>query len=322
MENEIDIVFTWVDGNDPAHKKKIEPYLSKQAAISDDIAGPTRFRSVGEIFYSVSSILRYAPFVRKIFIITDEQNPNIDEFIRENFPDNKIPIEIVDHKVIFEGYEEYLPVFNSRAIETCTYRIPDLRENYVYFNDDCFLVRPIQPTDWFVDDKSVTYGKWSSIFYYQIISMLKPRKNGHKPVGFKDGMVTAARNYGYKKRYIHMEHVPHPLKKSVLAGYYAKHQDLFKANISYKVRDRKQINTQELYYLIMTDSNRLILKPSDNLLCMKPIKRGDGYLTKKHKTYENNPDIKFACIESLDMANESDQKRSLDWLQKVIGVKP
>ena len=76
----VDVVISWVDGNDPAHKQKIQPYLDSQARKSEDIAGPTRYGSVGEIFFCVASIYRFAPFIRKIFIITDNQNPNLDEY--------------------------------------------------------------------------------------------------------------------------------------------------------------------------------------------------------------------------------------------------
>jgi len=92
----VDVVISWVDGNDPAHKQKIKPFLDSQSRKSDDIAGSTRFDSVGEIFYCIASIYRFAPFVRKIFIISDNQNPCMDEFIQENFPESKIEIEIVD----------------------------------------------------------------------------------------------------------------------------------------------------------------------------------------------------------------------------------
>lgn len=318
---EIDVVFTWVDGNDPEHKKRIAPYLNPQAQASDDIAGPTRYRSEGEIFYSVASVLRFAPFVRKIFIVTDNQNPNLDKFIEKNFPENKIPIEIVDHKEIFRGYEEYLPVFNSRAIETCLFRIPGLSENYVYLNDDIFLIRPIKPSDWYIEDKSVAYGHWRSLHLDRLLWLIKPMKNGHKPIGFKDGMIMAARKYGKKWRYFHLDHLPHPLKKSVIADFYSKNPQHFLSNISHKFRSAKQFNTQELYYLSMLDAGKAIIKPStDHLLYMKPVNRGENYLRRKLRAFETNPELKFGCIGSLDLATENDRTILLNWLKKVINV--
>ncbi len=318
----VDVVISWVDGNDPAHKKKIHPYLSPRLRKSQDIAGSTRFGSVGEIFYCIASIYRFAPFVRKIFIITDNQNPDLDLFIFENFPESNISIEIVDHSIIFRGYENVLPVFNSRAIETCTFRIPGLSENYVYLNDDFFLIRPIQLTDWFVDDKIVAYGNWRNLLSDRLLWLIKPMKNGHKPVGFKDGMIMAARKYGKIWKYFHLDHIPHPLKKSVIAEYFSKNPHLFLSNISHKFRSGKQFNTHELYYLAMLDANKAIVKPAnENLLYMKPVNRGEKYLRRKLSLYTRNESLKFCCIGSLDMATESDRITLLNWLTDILNIK-
>jgi len=317
----IDVVISWVDGNDSAHKNKIQPYLSTKAQKSEDIAGPTRYGSVGEIFYCVASIFRYAPFVRKIFIITDSQNPNLDVFIQKNFPESSIQIEIVDHAVLFRGYEQVLPVFNSRAIETCTFRIPDLSENYVYFNDDFFLVRPIKPEDWYRNDRIVAYGHWRSILLDKLLWLIKPLKNGHKPVGFKDSMLLSALKLKRRWTYFHLEHIPHPLKKSVLEDFFTKNPDLFMSNISHKFRSAKQFNTQALYYLLMFGAGRAILTPTINVfLYMKPVKRGAGYITRKRNTFEQQKDIKFCCMGSLDMATETDRRELLDWLKNILKI--
>jgi hypothetical protein len=318
----VDAVIAWVDGNDPAHKQKIHPYLNHQNLTFDDIAGPTRYRSVGEIIYSVASILRFAPFIRKIFIISDNQNPNLNDFIQLNFPDCTTKIEIVDHTVLFRGYESYLPVFNSLAIETCTYRIPDLMENYVYFNDDFFLVRPVQYTDWFKSDSIVAYGNWRNILLDKLLWLIKPLKNGHKPIGFKDTMITAAIKLGRIWKYFHLEHIPHPLKKSVLEQYFIQHPDHFLSNISYKFRSPGQYNPQELYYLLMFKAGKAIREPVKNkFLYLKPVKRGDKYVTRKINTFELNTDIRFCCIGSLDLATNTDREKLLEWLEKVLNIK-
>ena len=42
-----------------------------------------------------------------------------------------------------------LPVFNSRAIEINLHRIPGLAEQFVYFNDDMFITKPVTKEDFF-----------------------------------------------------------------------------------------------------------------------------------------------------------------------------
>lgn len=317
----IDVVISWVDGNDPEHKKKIAPYLTRRARTSDDIAGPTRYRSVGEIYFCVASIFRFAPFVRKIFIITDNQDPGLAPFLQRNFPDSAIELEIVDHKVLFRNYESYLPVFNSRAIETCTYRIPGLSENYVYFNDDFFLVRPITPETWFRGDSVVAYGHWRSLPMDKLLWLLKPLKNWHKPVGFKDGMIAAARKLGYIWRYFHLEHLPHPIKKSVLAAHFTENKDHFRSNISHKFRSAKQYNVQELSYLLLFRAGRAVLtSPTPYFLYIKPVKRGKNYIRRKLGQFDANGDICFCCMGSLDMATDADRNTLLEWLRQIIDI--
>ena len=317
----MDVVISWVDGNDPAHKKKMQPYLASIKHITDDIAGTTRYNSVGEIYYCVASIFRFAPFVRKIFIITDNQNPHLETFIQKNFHRSTIQLEIIDHSVLFRSYEQFLPVFNSRAIETCTFHIPDLSENYVYFNDDFFLVRPIKHEDWYRDNRIVAYGHWRNIWLDKLLWLAKPLKKGHKPVGFKDSMLLSALKLKRKWTYFHLEHIPHPLKKSVLEAFYAKNQSLFFSNISHKFRSAKQFNTQALYYLLMFQANRAILTSTkDVFLYIKPVRRGAGYIPRKLRTFEQNKQIKFCCMGSLDMATDAHRNELLSWLQQLLKI--
>ena len=60
----------------------------------------------------------YAPWVRKIWIVTNGQHPTwVDE--------SNYHIEVVPHDRIFP-IQEHLPTFNSRAIESHLHQIPGL----------------------------------------------------------------------------------------------------------------------------------------------------------------------------------------------------
>lgn len=324
--NPIDVVITWVDGNDPAHVEKMEPYLKAEFGIENNItlpdfsAGATRYRSTGEIFFCVASILRFAPFVRKIFIVTDNQDPQINDFVDYNFPDKKTEIEIVNHKVIFKGYQEFLPVFSSRSIETNLFRIPDLSENFVYFNDDMFLLRKIKPEDWFVDDKAVVYGRWRPTFFIDFLKLFKPVKGGKKVFGFKDGMVNSAKVLNYKM-FLSIDHTPYTMKRSVLKSFFDKNHDVYISNIHHKFRSQSQFNTQELFFLLALKSGDAIRFPKNKLLYLKPVGRGDSYVERKIKTYKENKNLIFGCVGSLDLATESDRNKVINWLMEVCNVK-
>jgi hypothetical protein len=150
----IDAVLTWVNGNDDTHNLKMSSYIEKDIEIKNK-KFRTRFDQVNEIEYSVKSILKFAPFIRNIYIVTDNQTPL---FLINN--NNYKNVFIIDHEEIFSGFEDFLPTFNCRPIETQLYKIPDLSEHFIYFNDDMFLINNTSPNDFFINGLPVLRGKW------------------------------------------------------------------------------------------------------------------------------------------------------------------
>ena len=75
----VDAVITWVDGNDIEHRGKMSKHLKNKKSLN---IKPVRMRfdQVGEIEFAVKSILKYAKFIRNIYIITDNQKP---EFLKK-----------------------------------------------------------------------------------------------------------------------------------------------------------------------------------------------------------------------------------------------
>ena len=158
MSEPIDAVFTWVDGGDPQHQKKRREYSAdgKLSGTHQHAASATRFSDQGELFYSVLLARKNAPWLRNIYIVTDEQVPS---WLTSDMA-NDLGVNVVDHKILFRGYEEYLPTFNSMAIEAMIHRIPRLSSRFLYFNDDVFIVRPVAESDYFSEGKPVFRGKW------------------------------------------------------------------------------------------------------------------------------------------------------------------
>lgn len=132
----IDFVITWVDGTDPqwlAEKKKWE----KLAGIvrEDDANADCRYRSDNdELRYWFRAVEKYAPWVNKIFFVTCGQKP---DWLNEAHP----KLRLVNHEDYIPS--KYLPTFNSLSIELNFHRIKDLSEHFVLFNDDMFLLQPL-----------------------------------------------------------------------------------------------------------------------------------------------------------------------------------
>ena len=116
----IDAVVTWVDGNDIHHKEKMFRFIDeKQMSIKDF---KLRYRQINEIKFCLDSLIKFAPYLRKIFLITDEQKP---DFLNLEIDPKYKKVVIVDHKEIFSGYHDYLPTFSSLSIESCLHRMRD-----------------------------------------------------------------------------------------------------------------------------------------------------------------------------------------------------
>lgn len=140
----IDLVYTWVDGDDPAWRARRAPFIEDRSDQSSDAVRDARFRNRNELYYSISSVKRYMPWVNRIYVVTDRQVP---ARVMADFTD----VIIVDHSEIFPD-PSVLPVFNSHAIEATLHRIPGLSEHYIYFNDDILVARPLTPDQFFLSN--------------------------------------------------------------------------------------------------------------------------------------------------------------------------
>lgn len=128
----VDVVYTWVNGTDPAYMSERRKFMTPGEKSQSD---PNRFRNNGELRYSIRSVLKNTDWVRKIFIVTNNQTP---DFIDVTNPQ----VEIVSIDQIVDR-PDALPSFNSMAIECCLHRIPGLADRFVYLNDDFFFGRPV-----------------------------------------------------------------------------------------------------------------------------------------------------------------------------------
>lgn len=137
----IDLVYLWVDGNDPVWREKRNAVNT--ALGNDSRNNEARWRDNDELKYSLRSVEKYAPWINRIFIVTDNQCPR--------WLDTGNPkVQIIDHSQIFPA--DALPIFNSQAIESVIYKIPGLSEHFILGNDDTLFSMPVSPLDFFNSD--------------------------------------------------------------------------------------------------------------------------------------------------------------------------
>ncbi|ANI98168.1 sugar phosphotransferase [Pediococcus pentosaceus] len=141
MKKKIDFVVSWVNSNDTSwqiRKNKQLELMGKDKLMIDE----SRYHEFGFFKYWFRSVEKYAPWVNHVYLVTDQQTP---DFL---MPTSKV--SVVDHKEFIP--DKYLPTFSSSVIELFLDQIPNLEEQFVYFNDDMFINAPVKPDDFFDKD--------------------------------------------------------------------------------------------------------------------------------------------------------------------------
>jgi len=133
----IDFVITWVDGADPAWRRERDAFTSDRDRFGHSEA---RFRDWGLLRYWFRGVERFAPWVDKVHFVTWGHLP---PWLDGDHP----KLHIVNHRDFIPA--EYLPTFNTNTIELNLHRIPNLSEQFAYFNDDVFLLRKAEPSFFF-----------------------------------------------------------------------------------------------------------------------------------------------------------------------------
>lgn len=140
----IDFVVSWVDGSDPKWLRKKSKYQSNLVVDRHDpFNSSIRYREYGLFKFWFRSVEKNAPWVRNIYLVTDNQIPDFLNL-------NNSKIIIVDHMDIID--HKYLPTFDSNTIELNIFKIKGLSNHFVYFNDDFYINNPVVKSDFFTED--------------------------------------------------------------------------------------------------------------------------------------------------------------------------
>lgn len=113
----------------------VDPLLENEDLVA------SRFADNDELKYSLRSLERYAPWVRKVYIVTNGQIPS---WLNLDCP----RVTIVTHEEIFPN-KSHLPTYSSPAIETHLHRIQGLSQRFIYLNDDVFFGKEVWPEDFY-----------------------------------------------------------------------------------------------------------------------------------------------------------------------------
>ena len=239
MDSEIDVVYTWADGTDLKFRKEMCACLHDLAASPHSSSfQPGRFRDNGELRYSLRSLEKFAPWVRKVFIVTNGDSPTW-----LNVSDDRV--SVIAHDLIFTRKSD-IPTFNTNAIEANLHRIPDLSRRFLYFNDDVFLGRPVSVEDF------VTPSGGQYLYVDHVLPTEIP----------EEFIVDRAQSYmrslieeicGRQISRLMPAHVPHLFDREILCRLEQLLSEQFRETSSHKFRSSNDVVLATLYYLYVSE---------------------------------------------------------------------
>ena len=263
----IDFVIIWVDGNDPKWRAEKSKYDENVGGNSNS---EVRYRDWDNLQYWFRGVEKFAPWVNKIHFVTWGHLPK--------WLDTSNPkLHIVNHKDYIP--EKYLPTFSSHTIELNIHRINGIADQFVYFNDDMFILRSIPKELFYRDGKpvhqarlhAVRPGKIGAIMphiylnntevineHFDMHQVLKKDRDKWFSVP-RNGVKTVLENMycsqfkmfpGFKD-----EHLPVPILKSTMDTIWKLNGDRLDDTCRHRFRDVRDVSQYVFRYWQMASGN-------------------------------------------------------------------
>lgn len=294
LHEPVDVVYTWVDGSDPEWRARMRTARDSrdQEMTAPSSISESRFTSRDELRYSLRSLEYYASWVRRIFIVTDGQVPS---WLNTDHP----KITVVDHRDIFSD-PSVLPVFNSHAIESQLHHIPGLADHYLYLNDDCFFLRPIDPglfftanglSKHFPSTVPIDIGSWSP----RDIPIISAAKRGRDYVLEKYGSTVTHR----------FKHTPHPQLRPVLEAMETEEPKLFSDVAASPFRSPKDVSIPSSLHHFDAFARGMSVEGS---IGYQFVELGEDDLELRLLRVARRTDLDVFCLNETDLPEGSEEK--------------
>lgn len=298
----IDLVYLWVNGNDPVWQAKRDACIGKPVEKSG-VNCEGRYADHDELKYSLRSIEMYAPWIHKIYIVTDNQVP---AWLNTENP----KVSIVDHKEILPP--QCLPCFNSSLLEHFIYKIPGLSEQFLYSNDDMYLNKPVTPSFFFAAD-SLPIIRLSRRPFRKLELFYKEKIQGKKLSNYNRIVQNAARLVE-KKYGIYFSGKAHHNIDAYLKSDFQRTEEMFQEEIKVMypnhVRSENDIQRSLFSYTALAEKRGHLHYVTQRTSFRFHIHKEQHY--KKLEHY--NPTL--FCMNDSEYATEENRLKAIEFLQK------
>ncbi len=314
MKNDypVDIVMTWVDGNDLEWQEIRNKYISQEQRSQKSVGGDARYIDDGMLHFIFRGIEKYLPWINKIHFVTFGHLP---KWLNVNHP----KIHIVNHQDFMPS--EYLPTFAGNPLSLNFHRIKGLSEHFIYVNDDMYFLSPIKkelffknglPCDMAVQEVVDDYS-YHDVYYYTVHNDLcllnnlinkkqSMRKHLSKWFSFKYGFKNNLKTFCLKPfnlfSGIYEPHTPAPYLKSTYEEVWKKISNQLNDASLRKFRSPYSCSENVFRYYQMATGQFYPIN-RDKFGCLRIMS------SKDLPNIINNSRFKIVCI------NYSDKKSSL-----------
>ncbi len=266
----MDVVITYVNGNDPVWKQDYEKYTNVPVMQK-------RFRDWGTLKYLLRGIENRMPFVRNVYLVVSHPSQVPEWVDRKN-------LKIVLHRDIIP--EEFLPTFNCNPIEMHLHRIPGLDEEYLYFNDDMFPVGDCKPEDFFRNGRPVIgyYRHFIAGNMYKKICRNSDRL-ARKALGLKPSFF-----------FTRPQHICSPMLKSQCAELYSMVEEQVRRTSASRTRTENDLN-QYLFLDYMNYKGMVIREKISNKHFSVSVASPESL-----EAFLRKPDRNLVCINDVHLS--------------------
>ncbi len=271
----MDIVITYVNGLDPEWQKQYEKITHRPVLTK-------RYRDWGFLPYLLRGIEKFMPFIDNVFLVVASES-QVPVWV------NREQLHVVLHKDIIP--KRFLPTFNSTTIELFLHRIPNLSEEFIYFNDDIFPVAPMNSDVFFQQGKILMkYSwRWLALDMYNRHTRQSDRL-ARLGAGLKNGL-----------RFIRPQHTCTPMLKSKNTELYSKIESEILSTITL-LRSNENVN-QYLYTDYLYYTGNAICKRIPKKHCSMAV-----YSAEAIAKYILNPQKPLICINDVSMSDEKQER--------------
>lgn len=296
----VDIIVTYLNENDPKWQKDFNYWKNKEikegktSNSNRQAFGKERTRDWDSFKYWFRGIEKNCPWVRKVFLIVQNEN-HIPKWINKD----NLKLRIVYHEEYIP--KDLLPTFNAMTIGMYISNIPDLAENYILCDDDYYFLNPIKEDRFFLYNLPVHKRNIVPYEYYDT--------SGEAGVFFKilNNDLDFEKRYNKQIKY-GIYHLPEARKKSFEKKILTKYSEEIKNHFN-KSRFRHESNLCSYMY-----SN--ILKLCDEVIIKDPYYNSCYCALKSDINFNDYKDKDMVCFNDTEILDdyEKTKKKFIEFL--------